>query len=66
MLTKGEHDELWKSAFRTIPEIEKSLRRSNAIKCATMLHDLGELDDEGLIKFLKGALTEEGYRYTDK
>lgn len=60
LLTNGEHDSLWRDAFRTyIPRISNSLRRANAIECFRELHKLGMYSDEVYAEGLSEILTNE-------
>lgn len=67
MLTNGEHDDLWRSAFTSIPEINKlsnisdSLRRTNLLFALKELHELGKIDDEAYAKDLLSVAKMEGY-----
>lgn len=60
-MTHQEHEKLWKRAYAIMPQVLDSLRRSNAIKCVTALHDNGNLDDEEYAEFLISILNSEGF-----
>lgn len=67
MLTNGEHDELWRRAFQSIPEmseIAKGIRVGNALSCAKELHSLGAVTDDGYKAMLIELLRKSGYEYT--
>lgn len=64
LLTNGEHDELWRQAFKSIPElssISASLKRSNLIIILKELHDLGKISDDGYAEDLVRVAEMEGY-----
>lgn len=60
-MTHQEHEKLWKRAYAIMPQVLDLLRRSNAIKCVTALHDNGDLDDNTYAEFLRSVLNSEGF-----
>lgn len=65
MLTHGEHDELWRNAFTVIPGMAASLRRSNAIECAKILHESGKMSDESFCEIAAHILKAEGFNWSE-
>lgn len=63
LLTKGEHDRLFRNAFEVIPGIADSLRRSNAIECLKILHDAGRMTDEAFYEAIIKLLRSEGFMF---
>lgn len=61
LLTKGEHDRLWRNTFEVIPGIADSLRRSNAIECLKILHDAGRVTDEVFCEAIIKLIRPEGF-----
>lgn len=61
MMTVGEHDNLWKNAFKCIPEIEDSLRRNNILIILKELHNLGISTDEEYARDLGKLSRMEGF-----
>lgn len=64
ILTRGEHDRLWRNAFTVIPGIAASLRRSNAIECIKVLHEAGEMADKEFYESILKILESEGFTLT--
>lgn len=64
-LTVGEHDDLWKHLYSTIPNearnIYDSLRRANGIEILKELRNIGVINDEFYINSLKKLLRDEGF-----
>lgn len=60
-LTNREHDDLWRKAFSAIPGMATSLRHSNAIECAKILYESGEMSDADFHGFAAQILKAEGF-----
>ena len=61
LLTNGEHDELWRNAFKLyIPSIADSLRRTNIITVLKDFHDRGWLSDDAYMTAVLGIIEKEG------
>ena len=66
LLSNGEHDELWRNAFKVIPSlaelksIKNSLQEANRIACYKELHELGGIPDEAYAVLLVRAMEREG------
>ena len=65
MLTNGEHDDLWRKAFTVVPGMAASLRRSNAIECAKILHEAGKMTDANFYEIAAHILKEEGFTWSE-
>lgn len=63
LLTNGEHDSLWRLAFRSIPNIEKELNVMNRLKYVELLRDAG-MSNENIRKTLCDLGKEVGYNVT--
>lgn len=63
LLTTGEHDTLWRNAFKVIPDLAASLRRSNAIECAKALREAGVMTDEEFLGVMAHILKAEGFNW---
>lgn len=61
LLTNGEHDQLWREAFKSVPDISNSLKCRNLLFALKELHESGELDHEAYVRLLNKALAMEGF-----
>lgn len=61
LLTNGEHDQLWREAYKSIPDIRNSLKFQNLLFALKELHEAGDLAHESYVKMIRKVIDMEGF-----